>query len=280
GRDREARADAREVLDAGRASPEDKLTFAEATVRLGHADEGDKALKDATDAGIAAPRVAHLKLLSQSWRGPKEALIAAKTMEKERKGTALHDPRLAIDTADAWRRAGDPRKAGDLLRAALFGDPLHANLGLGRVQMAGGQPGEAEQSFRAALTAWDKGAFGVDDQTDARVGLARSLLARDPKSKEAAATLDAAVRDDGGAAEAHYWLAKVSSDLGDHDKARTQADKAIELDDAYAEALALDGDLWRSANKDKARRAYKKYLEVAPTGDQAKNVRRALAQLK
>ncbi|HEY2745970.1 MAG TPA: tetratricopeptide repeat protein, partial [Polyangia bacterium] len=40
GRDREARADAREVLDAGRASGEDKLTFAEATVRLGHADEG------------------------------------------------------------------------------------------------------------------------------------------------------------------------------------------------------------------------------------------------
>jgi tetratricopeptide (TPR) repeat protein len=280
GRDREARADAREVLDAGKASAEDKLTFAEATVRLGHADEGDKALKDATDAGIAAPRVAHLKLLSQSWRGPKEALAAVKVMEKERKGAAMHDARLAIDVADAWRRAGDPRKAGDLLRAALFGDPLHANLGLGRVQMASQQPGEAEQSFRAALAAWDKGAFGVDDQTDARVGLARALLARDPKSKEAAATLDAAIRDDSGAAEAHYWLAKVSSDLGDHDKARAQADKAIELDDAYAEALALDGDLWRGANKDKARKAYKKYLEVAPTGDQAKNVRRALSQLK
>ena len=198
GRDREARADAREVLDAGRASAEDKLTFAEATVRLGHADEGDKALKDATDAGIPAARVAHLKLLLQSWRGPKEALVAAKVMEKERKGPALHDARLAIDCADAWRRAGDPRKAGDLLRAALFGDPLHANLGLGRVQMASQQPAEAEASFRAALAAWDRGAFGVDDQTDARIGLARALLARDPKNKEAAATLDAAVRDDGG----------------------------------------------------------------------------------
>lgn len=280
GRDREARADAREVLDAGRASAEDKLTFAEATVRLGHADEGDKALKDATDAGIPQARVAHLKLLLQSWRGPKEALVAAKTMEKERKGPALHDARLAIDCADAWRRAGDPRKAGDLLRAAMFGDPLHANLGLGRVQMASQQPGEAEQSFRAALAAWDKGAFGVDDQTDARIGLARSLLARDPKSKEAAATLDAAVRDDGGSAEAHYWLAKVSADQGDHDKARAQADRAIELDDAYPEALALDGDLWRSTNKDKAKKAYKKYLEVAPNGAEIKSVKRALAQLK
>jgi tetratricopeptide (TPR) repeat protein len=166
------------------------------------------------------------------------------------------------------------------LRAALFGDPLHANLGLGRVQMASQQPAEAEASFRAALAAWDKGAFGVDDQTDARIGLARSLLVRDPKNKEAAATLDAAVRDDGGSAEAHYWLAKISADQGDHDKARANADKAIELDDAYAEALALDGDLWRASNKDKARKAYKKYLEVAPNGELAKSVRRDLAKLK
>ena len=280
GRDREARADAREVLDAGRASAEDKLTFAEATVRLGHADEGEKALKDAGDAGIPQTRLAHLRLLLQSWRGPKEALVAAKGMEKERKGPALHDARLAIDCADAWRRAGDPRKAGDLLRAAMFGDPLHANLGLGRVQMASQQPGEAEQSFRAALAAWDKGAFGIDDQTDARIGLARSLLARDPKNKEAAATLDAAVRDDAGSAEAHYWLAKVSADQGDHDKARANADKAIELDDAYPEALALDGDLWRASDKSKAKKAYKKYLEVAPSGPDAKAIRRALAQLR
>jgi tetratricopeptide (TPR) repeat protein len=280
GRDREARADAREVLDAGRASAEDKLTFAEATIRLGHADEGDAALKAATDAGIPAARVAHLKLLSQSWRGPGPALAAAKIMEKDRKGPALHDARLAIDCADAYRRGGDPRKAGDLLRAALFGDPLHANLGLGRVQMASQQPGEAEASFRAALAAWEKGAYGVDDQTDARVGLARSLLVRDPKNKEAASVLDAAVRDDGGSAEARYWLAKVSADQGDHDKARAQADKAVELDDAYPEALALDGNLWRSSNKDKAKKAYKKYLEVAPSGADAKAVRHALSQLK
>ncbi len=280
GRAREARTDAREVIDAGRASAEDKLTFAEATARLGHADEADKALKDATDAGIPAARVAHLKLVIDSWRGPKEALNAAKSMEKERKGAALHDARLALDAADAWRRAGDPHKAGDLLRAAMFGDPLHANLGLGRVQMATNAPADAEASFRAALTAWDKGAFSIDDQTDARVGLARSLIVRDPKNKEALATLEAAVRDDGGSAEARYWLAKVAHDQGDQDKARTQADKAIELDDAYAEALELDGDLWRATNKDKAKKAYKKYLEVAPSGADVKAVKRALGQLK
>ncbi|HXU69343.1 MAG TPA: tetratricopeptide repeat protein [Polyangia bacterium] len=280
GRAREARTDAREVLDAGRASPEDKLTFAEATARLGHVDEADKALKDATDAGIPAARAAHIKLIVDSWRNPKDAMAAAHAMEKERKGAAVHDARLAIDTADAYRRAGDPRKAGDLLRAALFGDPLHANLGLGRVQMATNAYADAEASFRAALAAWEKGAFAVDDQTDARIGLARSLVIRDPKNKEALAVLESAVRDDSGSAEAQYWLAKVAHEQGDQDKARTHADKAIELDDAYGEALVLDGDLWRASNKDKAKKAYKKYLEVTPSGAEVKAVKRALGQLK
>lgn len=280
GRDREARQDAREVLDAGKASPEDKLTFAEATVRLGRVAEAEQALKDAVDAGIPQSRVTRLRLLLQSWRGPKEALVAAKALEKERRGAAAHDARLAIDTADAWRRAGDVRKAGDLLRAAMFGDPLHANLGLGRVQLAANTPGEAEQSFRAALAAWDKGAFGVDDQTDARIGLARALLSRDPKSKEAAATLEAAVKDDAGSADAHYWLARTLADQGDVKGARAHADAAIAIDDSYAEALALSGELWRAADKDKAKKAFKRYLEIAPTGEQAKTVKRALSQLK
>src|SRR5439155_1682489 len=167
GRDREARADAREVLDAGKASADDKLTYAEATVRLGRVDEGDKAIKDAVDAGIAAPKIARLKLLAQSWRGPKEAAVAAKLLEKERHGAAEHDARLAIDVADAYRRAGDLRKAGDLLRAAMFG-----------------------------------------------------------------------------------------------------------------EALALEGELWHARDKAKAKKAWKKYLEVAPTGAESKNIKRSLSQLK
>jgi tetratricopeptide (TPR) repeat protein len=280
GRDREARLDARDVIDAGKASPEDKLTFAEATIRLGRVADGDAALKAALDAGIAQARVGRLRLLLQSWRGPKEALVAAKALDKERHGAAAHDARLAIDTADAWRRAGDLRKSGDLLRAALFGDPLHANLGLGRVQLAANSPSEAEQSFRAALAAWDKGAFGIDDQTDARVGLARALLLRDPKSKEAVTTLEAATRDDGGSADAHYWLARALADQGDTRGARAQADSAVSLDDSYAEALALAGDLWKSADKEKAKKAYRRYLEVAPAGEQAKTVKRALSQLK
>jgi tetratricopeptide (TPR) repeat protein len=280
GRVREARSDARAVLDSGRATAEDKLAFAEATIRMGHADEGERALKDATDAGVAPARVARLKLVLQSWRGPKEALAAAKALEKERKGPAERDAALTIDAADAWRRAGDLRKAADDLRVALAGDPLRANLQLGRVQLAGGARDEAELSFRAALTAWDKGPFALDDQTDARVGLARTLTQRDPKNKEAITVLEAAAKDDVSAAEPHFWLARAYADAGDPARARSQIDKAVELDDSYAEALALAGDLWRPVDKERARKAYKKYLEVSPSGDQAKLVKRALGQLK
>jgi tetratricopeptide (TPR) repeat protein len=247
---------------------------------MGHADEGERALKGAVDAGVSAPRVARLKLVLQSWRGPKEALVAAKALEKERKGPAERDAQLTIDAADAWRRAGDLRKAAEDLRAALPGDPLRANLQLGRVQLAGGVRDEAELSFRAALAAWDKGPFARDDQTDARVGLARTLTQRDPKNKEAVTLLEAAVKDDPTAAEPHFWLARAYADAGDPGRARAQADKAVELDDTYSEALALAGDLWRPVDKTRARKAYRRYLEVTPNGDQAKLVKRALTQLK
>jgi tetratricopeptide (TPR) repeat protein len=284
GRVREAANDARAVLDSGNASPEDKLTFAEAIIRLGRADEGEAALKAAADAGIPAARMGRLHLVLQSWR-PKEAAVAAKALEAQRKGPALHDPQLAIDSADAWRRAGDLRRAADDLRAALLGDPLHANLGLGRVQLASNSRDEAEQSYRAALASWDRGPNGLDDQTEARVGLARVLLARDPHSKEAVGVLEAATRDDANAAEPHYFLARAYSDAGDVARARQQADKAIDADDSYAEAFALDGELWKSgdrekADKEKAKRAFKRYLELAPNGDQAKQAKRALSVLK
>jgi tetratricopeptide (TPR) repeat protein len=279
-RDREARNDGREVLDGGHATAEDKANYAEAVVRLGRADEGERAIKDALDAGALAARIARLRLILQTWRGPKEAAIAAKALEREHRGAAANDMRLTIDCADAWRRAGDPKRAGDLLRSALFGDPLHANLGLGRLALAANQAQEAEASFRAALASWDKGAFSVDDQTEARIGLARSILMRDPKSKDALELIAAATRDDAASADAHYFYAKTAVQQGDVKGARSHADKAVELDDGYAEAFALDGDLWRQEDREKAKKAYKRYLELSPNGAEAKNVRHALSQLK
>ena len=47
---------ARALLDAGNASPEDKLTFAEATIRLGRADDGERALGRPAHAGAGGGR--------------------------------------------------------------------------------------------------------------------------------------------------------------------------------------------------------------------------------
>ena len=44
--------------------------------------------------------------------------------------------------------------------------------------------------------------------------------------------------------------------------------------------IVLDGDLWRGSSRDKARKSYKRYLELSPNGEQAKAVKRSLAQLR
>jgi tetratricopeptide (TPR) repeat protein len=279
GRDREARTELRRVIDANKATADDRLAFAEATINLGVVDQAERALADAADAGAMAPRLGRLKLLLQSWKGPKEALVAAKALEKERRGPAAHDAQLALATANAWRRAGDLRKAGDALREALYGDPLHANLGLGKIQLMQNDMGQAETSFRAALAAWERGPFGVDDQTEARVGLGRALLARKALD-EAVATLGPCATADPAAPEPHYWLARVHAERGENDKARTEADKATQLDDRYTEAFLLLGDLTKGAERDRAKKAYRRYLELSPDGEKAKTVKRWLASIK
>jgi len=280
GRDREARVELRKVLDVKKATVDDRLAFAEATLNLGLVEDGDRAIADAVEAGALAGKVAQLKLLAQSWKGPKEAAVAAKLLEKDRsRGAAAHDARLAIAAGNAWRRAGDLKKAGDDLRAALYGDPLHANLGLGRLELMSTDPAVAESSFRAALSAWERGPYGVDDQTEARVGLARALLARKSPA-DAIAALTPALTDDPMAPEPRLWLARAYVDKGEPAKALVQAEKAAELDDRYADAFLLVGDLSKSVKKDKARQAYKKYLELQPDSPQAKTIKKNLASLK
>jgi tetratricopeptide (TPR) repeat protein len=280
GRDREARAELRRVIDAQKASVDDKLAYAEATVRLGVLDDGDASIQAAADAGGLAPKIQRLKLLLSTWKGPQPARVAALTLEKERKkGPAARDARLAITAGDAWRRAGDLRKASDDYSAALLGDPLHANLGLGRVQLQQNDLSGAETSYRAALAAWERGPYGIDDQTEARVGLGRALNAR-RAFDEAVTTLTPCLTGDPNAPEPHYWLARVLGEKNQVDKARDQAERATQLDDHYADAFALYGDLVKAADPVKAKKAYKRYLELAPEGAQSKAVKASLKNLK
>jgi tetratricopeptide (TPR) repeat protein len=280
GRDRDARGELRKVLDMpGKATADDQLNYAEATADLGLSDDATKSIKDAEDAGALKSKVDFLRLLVQSWHGPKDALVAAAGLEKLRKGTGAHDARLAIQTADAWRRAGDLKRAGDDLRAALYGDALHANLGLGRVELVSTDPSQAEASFKAALKAWDGGPYGIDDKTEARVGLARALLHR-KAAAEAITALEPAFTEDPRAPEPRFWMAKAYLEQTQPDKARPHADKAVELDDTYADAWQLVGDLYRATDKARAKVAYKKYLELQPNAPDAKNVKKILAALK
>jgi tetratricopeptide (TPR) repeat protein len=279
GRDREARSELRRVIDAQKGTVDDKLAYAEATIGLGIVDDSEAAIQDAADSGALAPKIARLRLLLQSWKGPQQALLAARALEKERKGPAARDAALAIAAADAWRRAGDLKKASEDDSAALLGDALHANLGLGRVQLAQNDLTGAEASFKAALAAWDRGPYGVDDQTEARVGLGRSLVAR-RAFDEAVTTLVPSTTNDAMAPEPHYWLARAYSEKSQLDKARSEAERATQLDDKYADAFALYGDLVRMADPVKAKKAYKRYLELSPDGEKSKAVKIALKSLK
>ena len=279
GRDREARAELRLVLDGGSPTADDRVAYAEALVHLGIVDQAERAIEEAVEAGVPATRVARLKLELESWKGAKEAIVAAKALDKDRKGPAAKDTRLTLTTANAYRRAGDYKRASELFREALLGDPLHSNLGLGRIQIAQGEAGSAESSFRAALDLVGKGGVSADDETDARVGLGRALLLRKAAS-EAQTTLEAAVEKDERSAEAHYYLARAYNEKNDFEKARVQAERAVALDDAFADAYAFVGDLDKTAKPDRAKIAYKKYLELQPDGDRAKAIKKTLATLK
>src|SRR5262249_11450971 len=155
---------------------------------------------------------------------PKDAAAAAKLLEKERKGSGAHDARLAIQAGHAWRRAGDVKRASEDYRAAISGDALHAQLGLGRIELGSADPPQAAPSVRGAVAAWDRGPYGVDDHTEARVGLARALYARRSYS-EVLDTLKAALAEDRQAPEPHYWTARALADLGKPAEARPHAEK-------------------------------------------------------
>ena len=279
GRDRETRSELKPVIDEGKASADDKLAYAEATIDLGLQKEGEEALQAAADAGALQPKLAHLRAVLAALKSPKDAQLAAKQLELERRGQQAHDARLAVEAADAWRRAGDLKRAGDDYRAALWGDPLHANLGLGRLELAGADPSQAEASFRAALKAWESGPYGLDDQTEARIGLARALFARKAFT-EAITTLEPALADDPQAPDPAYWLARAYAESGSPAEARKLAEKATKLDDQFADAHLLLGELTRSTDKAKARVAFKRYLELQPNGEGAKAAKKGLASLR
>lgn len=280
GRESEARSELRRVVDAGKANADDQLAYAEALIALSQLTEGDKVLTAAQNAGAPAAAIGRDRLILQAARGGAGAANAARALDKLRR-SAPKDQRLALSIAEAWRHAGDGKKAADEFRAAalLGSDKLHPSLGLGRALLQANDAAGAEVAFRAALSAFGGAPYGEEDKTEARVGLGRALLAKKDYA-DAASTLEAARDEDEGAPEPRFWLAKAYQEVGEAAKARAEVEKAVALDDNYAGAWLLYADLTEKSDKPTAQRALKRYLELVPDGPQTKALKRRLAQLK
>ena len=119
GRDREARTDAaqgprrRHAQRRGQARPSPRRP-----IELGHVDEGERRSEDATDAGIPAARGAPQAGRCSRGGAPRRRWPRPSAWRRSARDRRAHDARLALTPADAWRRAGDPRKAGEILRGA------------------------------------------------------------------------------------------------------------------------------------------------------------------
>jgi tetratricopeptide (TPR) repeat protein len=280
GRDVEARNELRRTVDAKKATADDQLALAEATINLGQLNEADKMLATAQTAGVPAPRIARARLVLASWQKGPTAASAAKGLEKLHKG-APKDASLAIDAGNAWRRAGDGKKAAEMFKAALGTgkDAFHGNLGLGRALMSLNDFNGAEAAFRAALDASVHAPYGEEDKSEARVGVGRALLGKKAFT-DAVGALETARDEDTEAPEPRFWLAKAYAEVNDAPKARAEAERATALDDGYKEAWLLLADLTEKIDKPVAANALKKYLELIGDTPAAKPIKRRLANLK
>jgi len=198
--------------------------------------------------GSAQGRCAELK-------GTAAASLAVKLLEKDNKTAQGRDTRLVFALADAYRRSGDGKKASATLQTVISADALHANLGLGRLALAAGDSAGAEAAYRAALTAWAKQAYGADDHTDARVG-PRSRAALRKGVADARGDLAGGHRRRSAISEARSGCAGLPGPKRQRQSPRPGRART-DLDDRYAEAYALLGDLWKGDSKDKARAAYR-----------------------
>ena len=98
--------------------------------------------------------------------------------------------------------------------------------------------------------------------------------------EKAIALLAEALNDDPQAPDPRYWLARAYQDEGQLEEARKAVTRATELDEHFADAFYLLGDLEKNNDKEKARASFKRYLELDPSGSQVKSAKHALAVLK
>jgi tetratricopeptide (TPR) repeat protein len=143
----------------------------------------------------------------------------------------------------------------------------------------------AEASYQKALDLNAKLAKPKPEITAAANNQLGQAFGRDGKSKEAAAAFDAAAKSDPTKAGTYYFNeAATLFNAGAMDDAAAAADKAVAADPTKSEAYYIKGQaLIQKATVDPKTQkivappdciaAYQKYLEVAPTGPHAEEVK-------
>jgi len=144
---------------------------------------------------------------------------------------------------------------------------------------------KAEDSYRKALDLNAKNAKPKPEYTATANNQLGQALGKEGKSKEAAAAFDEAAKADPPKAATYYFNeAATLFNAGAMDDAAAAADKAAQADPTKAEAYYIKGQaLIQKATVDPKTQkiiappdcveAYQKYLEVAPTGPHAEEVK-------
>jgi len=103
------------------------------------------------------------------------------------------------------------------------------------------------------------------------------LTGEELTAAEQSRLLDRAIKLDPSSADAHYWLGMVHEDARRTGKAREEFEEALRKRPNYAQAWYDLGEVSRKLKDKKgAERAFRKYLELAPDGTFASDVREYL----
>ena len=147
---------------------------------------------------------------------------------------------------------------------------------------------KAEDSYKKALDVNSKNAKPKPEYTATADNQLGQVLGKEGKTKDAAAAFDEAAKADPTKAATYYYNeAATLFNTGDMTEAASAADKAVQADPTKAEAYYIKGQaLVQKATVDPRTQkivappecveAYQKYLELAPTGPHAEEVKSIL----
>ena len=147
---------------------------------------------------------------------------------------------------------------------------------------------KAEDSYKKALDVNSKNAKPKPEYTATADNQLGQVLGKEGKTKDAAAAFDEAAKADPAKAATYYYNeAATLFNTGDMTEAASAADKAVQADPTKAEAYYIKGQaLVQKATVDPKTQkivappecveAYQKYLELAPTGPHAEEVKSIL----